>query len=164
MDPIDAYLAFETVEKLLQRISTDNGFNTNPTVREGWLLQIVSPERSRKEITFPLLALRPELSTPTYPPSDNVRARAKNETRMVIDGAIQSNVEKPVEQLLALMHDVRKALAVDLTNRLEKQALDLGNRHLDIEVLQCPYDIPEKGDQYAFFSQTITYTMEEKYA
>lgn len=151
----DVNLALAEVKNLLAQISTANGYNFDPAVRQGWL-QHIFQRRAQTPPTFPILAYRPELSVPTGgDQTDN--SALKDKITLVIDGAISvKDSETPVEDLFNLIKDLRRSLVFDVNSRKIKLS--------SIEYGECPFDVPEAGEEYAFFSQKIKLEVTENYA
>lgn len=150
----EALVAVTAVKTMLATISTATGYNFDPTIKQGWL-QHLFQSRTRVPFSFPVVAYRPELSTPDGTKTDN--AVVTDRIVLVLDCAIAvKETDTPVEDLFNLLKDVRRSLVFDPNkNRLGIKK---------ITFLDCPFDVPEVGDEYAFFSQRISFEVTEQYA
>lgn len=143
------------LDEALKKISVENGFNFTPTVRQGWLMQIYQ-RRTQETISFPLITYRPELSVPRGGEKTN-NTNLNDSLTFSIDCAISvKGAITPVEDLNNLLKDVRRALVFD-TNMAR-----LGVSEMTYS--ECPFDIPDTGDEFAFFSQKINFKVVEQYA
>lgn len=147
-------LAMDAIKAMFEQISTANGYNHNPTLKRGWL-QHIFQGRHRTEPTFPIIAYRPHISEPTSKVPDN--SSLIDTVTLVIDCAVSvKDTDTPVDDLLNLLKDVRRSLVFDPdTTRLKISELTFQD---------CPFDLPEAGDDYAFFSQKINFKVVEQYA
>lgn len=151
----DILTAFNTVKTMLESISTGNGYNSDPSLKQGWL-QHIFQGRHREAIQFPVIAYRPDVSNPTG--GDKTHNTNLNDlVTLSLDCAVSvKESDDPVADLLNLLKDVRRSLVFD------PNTARLGIS--EIEFLDCPFDVPETGDDYAFFSQKIRFKVVEQYA
>nr|WP_067285738.1 hypothetical protein [Marinobacterium profundum] len=150
----DALVALNAVKAMLATISVANGYNFDPTIKQGWL-QHLFQARARIPFSFPVVAYRPELSAPDGERTGN--AVVTDRITLVLDCAIAvKDTDTPVEDLFNLLKDVRRALVFDP----HKNRMGIKK----ITFLECPFDVPEAGDEYAFFSQKISFEVTEQYA
>lgn len=149
----DILKALEEVKTMVGKISEANGYNTTPTVRRGWLQHIYS-SRSRDKPDFPIIAYRPELSSPNSSTPDN--SGMIDTVTIVFDGAVSvKDSETATDDLLHLLKDLRRSLVFDPdTTTLKLSELAFG---------ECPFDLPDAGEDYAFFSQKISFKVVENY-
>ncbi|SEG12307.1 hypothetical protein [Marinobacterium lutimaris] len=152
----DILEGLDFIKSRLETISTANGYNHSPNIKRGWLEFIFSNKnRHREPIAFPVIAYRPKTSAPQ-------NATAGNESlidvvTVHIDGAVSvKDSEDSVTDLLNLLKDVRRSLVFDPENQRLKIS--------DLTIQDCPFDTPESGDDYAFFSQAISFRVTEQYA
>lgn len=107
-------------------------------------------------IAFPVVAYRPEVSLPGGGERTN-NTNLNDSITLSLDCAVSvKESEAPVDDLLNLLKDVRRSLVFD------PDTARLGIS--EIQFLECPFDIPEAGDDYAFFSQKIRFQVVEQYA
>lgn len=151
----DILVAMNSIQAMLEKISQDNGFNSNPSIKRGWLQQLFQ-SRNRVPIAFPVVAYRPEVSLPGGGERTN-NTNLNDSITLSLDCAVSvKESEAPVDDLLNLLKDVRRSLVFD------PDTARLGIS--EIQFLECPFDIPEAGDDYAFFSQKIRFQVVEQYA
>jgi len=147
-------VALDAIKEMLEDILIVNGYNFDPSVRRGWL-QHVYQGRHQQQVKFPVIAYRPELSKPNG--SATYNHVVTDSITLILDCAVSvKDSATPVDDLLNLMKDVRRALVFDPHGK------KLGVS--EITFLDCPFDIPEAGDDYAFFSQKISFEVTEQYA
>lgn len=152
----DVLIGLEFVRTRLDGISTENGYNFDPTVKRGWLQYIYQDiTRRRVQGNFPLIVYRPSLSEPQSSSPGN-ESLIDTVTVMIDAAVLVKDTDTPVDDLLNLMKDVRRALVFDPENPRLKIS--------DLTIEDCPFDIPESGDPYAFFSQKISFKVTEAYA
>lgn len=151
----DIKTALTGIETMLGKISKANGYNSNPMLKQGWLQHIYA-RRSQVAVTFPLIAYRPELSRPSGGERTN-NTNLNDTITFSIDCAVAvKDTETPVDDLLDLLKDVRRSLVFDpYTQKLGISELTFS---------ECPFDVPEAGDEYCFFSQKIQFKVVEQYA
>lgn len=151
----DINKALQAIKTMLEKISTANGYNTNPSLRQGWLQHIYA-RRTQAAVQFPVIAYRPELSKPAGGEKTN-NTNLTDTVMFSIDCAVEvKNTDTPVEDLLNLLKDVRRSLVFDTNTQ------KLGISELTFS--ECPFDVPEAGDDYCFFSQKIQFKVVEQYA
>ncbi|WP_010322154.1 hypothetical protein [Marinobacterium stanieri] len=152
----DIIPALDWVKERLERINKANGYNSDPSVERGWLQMIVNQDRLRRnEITFPVIAYRPALTEPKGSTEGN-SSLIDSVTVMVEGAVLTKDSDTPVDDLLNLIKDVRRSLVFDPTARKLKVS--------KLTIQDCPFDLPESGEDYAFFSQKITFEVTEQYA
>jgi hypothetical protein len=148
--------ALDHIKSSLERISVDNGYNTSPQIKRGWL-QHVFKAHSRTPVEFPVIAYRAELSDPQSSVDGN--SNIKDSMTVVIDAAVstkENDADEAVDSLLNLLKDLRRSLVFDPNNvKLKHSSLIYG---------ECPFDLPDTGEEYAFFSQKIIIEVVEQYA
>jgi hypothetical protein len=150
----DILTALDFIRQRLESITTANGYNFSPSVRRGWL-EHVFQGRHRQPVAFPVIVYRPSLSEPvsSAPGNENM----VDSVTVLIDCAVSvKESEQPVDDLLNLLKDVRRSLVFDPENPRLKIS--------DLTIQDCPFDTPESGDEYAFFSQKISFRVTEQYA
>lgn len=147
------YQGFATIKSRLELITVANGYSCDANIREGWLQQIA--RRSQHEMKFPVVVIRPELSLPTGGDITNNTSMTDRVT-VAIDCAVNSNDPDILKSLWSLLKDVRRSLVFDANNK------SMGVSELSF--LDCPFDVPDAGEEYAFFTQKIQFKVVEKYA
>jgi len=150
----DIIPALDEIKRRLEQISTANGYNTDPSIKRGWL-EMLFRGRNRHEVPLPVLAYRPAVAEPegSVPGNSNIT----DVVTLMIDGAVSTkDSDTPVDDLLNLLKDVRRVLVFDPDDG--KLVFS------DITVEDCPFDLPESGEDYAFFSQKISFKVVEQYA
>lgn len=151
----DINKALAAIKTMLSQISKANGYNFSPQLKQGWLQHIFA-RRTQVAVVFPVIAYRPELSQPNGGERTN-NTNLNDTITFSIDCAVAvKDTETPVEDLLNLLKDVRRALVFDpYTQKLGISELTFS---------ECPFDVPEAGDEYCFFSQKIQFKVVEQYA
>ena len=146
-------VALDEVQTMLNEITEVKGYNSSPSIKRGWL-QHIFQGRHAAPVKFPVIAYRVESSSPTA--SQNGTSFIDQIT-IVIDCAVSVKETKdPVTDLLKLLKDVRRSLVFDpWTTKLTISEIDF---------LECDFDLPEAGDEYAFFSQKLSFKVVENYA
>ena len=146
-------VALDEVKGLLGDITEVKGYNFTPTLKRGWL-QHIFQSRHASPVKFPVVAYRVESSMPEGSQNNE---RVIDDITLVIDCAVSVKESKePVDDLLMLLKDVRRSLVFDQwTSKLSLSELTL---------MECQFDLPEAGDEYAFFSQKIRFRVVEEYA
>lgn len=148
--------ALDAIKAQLAQISTAGGYNTDPTIKRGWL-QHIFRRHLRNPISFPVIAYRVEQSNPRMPPGNST---ADDSVLILLDGAVlvkgDDAEDEAVDALLNLMKDMRRALVFDP----DKPRL----KYSKLELQDCPFDLPETGEEYAFFSQKILIKVDDQYA
>lgn len=143
----------DLLEERLKRIRKENGFSADVHVAEGWLQHIFSdPGLSRKQGEFPMVAWRPEVSQPSSAAPGN--ASVRDTLIFSVDVAVKvSDCDNPVRALMRLLKDVRGSIV------FPPNSTDI--KGLKVELLECPFDVPEVKDPFAFFSQRIKVSLNE---
>ena len=150
----DIIRALDDIKQRLEQISTANGYNSNPSIKRGWL-EMLFRGRNRNEVPLPVIAYRPSLSNPESAVPGN--SNMKDVVTVLLDCAVSTkDSDTPVDDLLNLLKDVRRSLVFDPDDR--KLVIS------DMTIQDCPFDLPESGDDYAFFSQKISFKVVEQYA
>jgi len=151
----DILTAMNAIKSMLEAITVANGYNFTPALKRGWL-QHIFQGRHREVVTFPVIAYRPDVSTPSGGDRTN-NTNLKDLVTINLDCAVLvKDSEDVVADLLNLLKDVRRSLVFDpITEKLGVS---------EIQFLECPFDIPEAGEDYAFFSQKIRIQVIEQYA
>lgn len=139
---------------MLEKISVDNGYNFTPTLREGWLQHIYA-RRSQQEVVYPVVAYRPEISDPKGGEKTNNTNLNDTITFSLDCAVLVKDTDTPVQDLLNLLKDVRRALVFDSNRR---------NAISELVFLDCPFDVPDVGEEMCFFSQRIQFKVVEQYA
>ena len=137
-------------DELLIALGTISGV----TVLDGWITHYVHKfSEVGTNITFPAIALQPD-SEVLKMDGNKTRATAVRSFRII--GAVSNkNPEIITEDLNNLLYDVRKALAFNLyDNKYVMQEIDF---------MTCNFNLPEKGEPYAFFDTLIEVKYQEAY-
>lgn len=151
----DILAGLDAIKAMLEKITQLNDYNHTPAIKRGWL-QHIFEGRSRAPVTFPVVAYRPALSVPGGG-EQTENTSLNDRVTISIDCAVSvKESPDPVADLLNLLKDVRRSLVFD-TNTTK-----LGVS--EIVFLECQFDVPEAGEDYAFFSQKISFRVVEQYA
>lgn len=124
------------------------------TVLDGWITHYAHKfSEAGQDLVFPVVSIQPESEKVNF---NGQRTRATvTRTFRVIGAVSNKNPEIVTDDLSKLLYDVRKALAFNLyDNDYLMNAIDF---------VSCSFDLPEKGEPYAFFEQIVTVDFQENY-
>lgn len=127
---------------------------TGVTVLDGWITHYVHKFSAAGEnLTFPVVAIQPD-SESFSQNGQRTQGKATRAFRLV--GAVSNkNPELITEELNNLLYGVRKALAFNIyDNKLLMQDISFG---------EVAFNLPDKGEPYAFFELMINVSYQESY-
>lgn len=142
----------EIKQKLLDRIGliktgTESGYLNDVTVLNGYMVHYVRKfNESNEKLKFPCVALQP---TRDRSKIGGGNQRSKSSRDWVLIGAVGvQNPDEVTDNLDSLLYDIKRAVSFDT------YADD--SPGLTITLGEAVFDLPERGDEYAFFEMSIT--------
>ena len=131
----------------LDKIKIENGYINNATILNGYMVHYVRKFSETDEpLNFPCVAIQPSRDR-TSKASSNLQS--KTERDWVLIGAVSvQNPEQVTDNLDTLLYDVKRSLSFD--------PYEGGAPAVDYVLGEAVFDLPERGDEYAFFEMPIT--------
>ncbi|ANP79308.1 hypothetical protein A134_23120 [Vibrio crassostreae 9CS106] len=136
--------------ELIPKLKGVDGLN----VLDGWFVNYVHKfSKTGQKLKFPLASVQPkeEVTVQSKSGLDGINARAFT----VIGATSVREPETVNDELDDLLFKVRQALAINaFDNESEAHKLEFGD---------VKFDLPERGDEYAFFELTIRVSYTERW-
>lgn len=137
----------------LESIKKSNGFLNDATILKGYMVHYVRKfSESGESLKFPCIAIQPARDRTSKP---GAKLQSKTERDWVLVGAVGvQNPDEVTDNLDSLLYDVKRALSFDPYHGNKKEATDY-------KLGEAIFDLPDRGDEYAFFEMPITMTFIE---
>lgn len=131
----------------LENIKTANKFINDATILKGYMVHYVRKfSESGTALKFPCIAIQPSRDRTSKP---NAKLQSNTQRDWVLVGAVSvQNPDEVTDNLDTLLYDVKRALSFD--------PYAGGAPAVDYILGEAVFDLPERGDEYAFFEMPIT--------